>query len=210
MEITKELLETMGIKKGAKIDNLLPLIFKTKYEQDISEVDEITDVEISEFGELILKTKFTESVKEINGKEVPDDYRKIIIDNPSHIYVYKTAKLPDTVNGEKFEMDEEYIEFDFLTLPRELIKQLNKVNKLIDANREEWEEIFDLKDISITINDLSLNLDEIKVLGETNVSKYKPKMVNDSKELSDSEDTHTATAEAAAPPMDDSHETQID
>ena len=158
-------LAKVGIVKGAKIENVLLELFKEKYKAELETADVIEKVSINDYDEIILETEFTKNVKEIAGKKVEDKDRKIVIERPEDLYIY-SEDLPEKINGEEFEIEDGYIDTEFVTIPEKLIFAANELNRVIEKNKEDWGEVLDLEDIKLVINDFEITLKEIKQLND--------------------------------------------
>jgi hypothetical protein len=164
--MNKEDLKKLGLKKGTKLVNYMPDLFAEKHKYEYENLDEIESVKVNEYGEVEVRTKFTKSITEINGKEVPEKDRVFVLDNPKVLEIVSTKKLPEKIAGEEFEIENGFVDFESVTIPGELIKALAHTFNLLKIDEEEWDEVLDLEDIKVNFNDFELTVKDIKTLSD--------------------------------------------
>ena len=168
MELTKELLELHGIKEGVKVKGLFLNGLKNKHQYEFPDSETITGIKLNEEDMIVeVRTDFLDKVEEINGKPMSDETRFYALeDNLDFIEIVEdvNASLPKEFAGEDYEATQNMFDFDFVSIPKDLIRSFKDVIIYLKQNKADIEEVVSLDDIKIDFDGLEFKLTDIEQL----------------------------------------------
>ena len=163
MDINKSNLESRGFKEGVQVKNMLLNAWKTKHEYDFPEKEIITGITEDEEG-VKIRTDYLDSLEEINGTKIENEHRFYLIDSIDLIEIVKNEELPDKINGEDYESNKDFFDFEFISLPKPLIKAFKDVFAYINSNKEDLEEVLDVNEMKLSVDGFDISIGDLEKL----------------------------------------------